>query len=297
MIQITKCPLCKDSRHKEIYEEFGFEISTCSHCGFIFTSKRFSFEEQEEWYNTNYKRYGEIRGRTGKPSYRELVVADFICDLCKKDEIKSVLDIGCGYGGFLAEMSKYNNIEVTGVELNSEQRNYLRKKEFRVYKDIEEIRKLGKKWDAIVLTHTLEHIPDPGGFIKGLIGVLNKHGYFVISVPNTQYTFLKLFFKVKTGRMGYFAPQEHLNHFSLKTLTSLFNGNRFVFYPIFKPSYKISKNLKRNLQSIYDKFVSRFIFAISGRRVNICTQIFLVVRKTDQNKKMIPDFKSNEKKQ
>ena len=77
-----------------------------------------------------------------------------LLEYCKN---KSVLDFGCGFGGFIKEISKTVK-SVAGVELSACEREYLKKVGYRVEKNIDNYK---EKFDVITLFHVFEHLLNP----------------------------------------------------------------------------------------------------------------------------------------
>src|SRR3989339_1181847 len=91
---------------------------------------------------------------------------------------KTVLDFGCGAGGFLKLIFPVTK-KVYGVELDDITRFY--NKKIKVEKQIEDF---DIKFDIITLFHVLEHIKDPIELLKKLKKYLNFGGKIIIEVPN-----------------------------------------------------------------------------------------------------------------
>ena len=102
---------------------------------------------------------------------------------------KKILDFGCGWGGFLKQITKAKLL--TGIELREECINYINKK----IKKIEvtnNINNLNNKYDIITLFHVLEHIPYQIETLKKIKKKLSKNGKIIIEVPSAQDFLLSL---------------------------------------------------------------------------------------------------------
>jgi hypothetical protein len=73
------------------------------------------------------------------------------------------------------------------------------------------------KYDLIVSTHTFEHILDPVQIFQDLLMLLRKDGYIAIAVPDAS-TYAKAYY----GPYSHF-DLEHINHFSIPSLTAMFD--------------------------------------------------------------------------
>ncbi len=102
---------------------------------------------------------------------------------------KKILDFGCGWGGFLKQITKAKLL--TGIELREECINYIKKK----IKKIEvtnNINNLNDKYDIVTLFHVLEHIPYQIETLKKIKKKLSKNGKIIIEVPSAQDFLLSL---------------------------------------------------------------------------------------------------------
>jgi 2-polyprenyl-3-methyl-5-hydroxy-6-metoxy-1,4-benzoquinol methylase len=114
-----------------------------------------------------------------RPEIQELVPAD-----CRR-----LLDIGCAYGGFGAELSSKRTIEVWGVELNPVAAATAEKCLQKVYTGAfnESLNLPEGYFDTITFNDVLEHMPDPGSTLRFAKKLLSPRGVVVASVPNFRY--------------------------------------------------------------------------------------------------------------
>lgn len=96
-----------------------------------------------------------------------------------------LLDVGCGNGRFLATMQELG-WEVIGVESDGQAAKVAREQfGLHVHEGVlEEIAFPGDTFDAITMSHVVEHLPDPIGTLKECRRVLRKDGRLVVTVPN-----------------------------------------------------------------------------------------------------------------
>lgn len=125
---------------------------------------------------------------------------------------KSVLDFGCGAGGFSLRARDVAKI-VEGVEVEKRMQAYFIKNGLKVYTEIDEI---SQSFDVITMFHVLEHIPEPVALLKRLARKLNDDGQIIIEVPNANDALLKLY---KCEPFSHFAYWSH--HLFLFTETTL----------------------------------------------------------------------------
>jgi SAM-dependent methyltransferase len=96
------------------------------------------------------------------------------------------LDIGCSLGILLKQVQAGYHSQATGVEPGEAHRMYARKEGLLVYPSLEDLEKAGEaRFDLISLSHVLEHLPDPVGYLARLPGnVLVPEGWLLLEVPN-----------------------------------------------------------------------------------------------------------------
>jgi len=96
-----------------------------------------------------------------------------------------MLDLGCGDGTVLW-LAKNDGWHVQGVELFPELAALVRERlGFDVEtSDITAYQGVDEAWDCVVLTHVLEHLPDPVGALRKVHDLLKPGGVGVFEFPN-----------------------------------------------------------------------------------------------------------------
>lgn len=135
-----------------------------------------------------------------------------------KPEEKTLLDIGCGTGDFLATAQE-QGWNITGIEPNDQARALANKNTSNKVFDNPEISKLkNERYDVITLWHVLEHLPDLEHHISEFKRLLKPNGYLVIAVPNFKSFDANHY---KEFWAAYDVPR-HLWHFSPKAIKLVF---------------------------------------------------------------------------
>jgi 2-polyprenyl-3-methyl-5-hydroxy-6-metoxy-1,4-benzoquinol methylase len=125
-----------------------------------------------------------------------------------------LLEVGSGRGAILEE---YRDLgwEVVGVEPGSRGVQLARAAGLDVrLGDLQSQEFPAHDFDAVVLNHVLEHIPDPRSALVELQRVLQPHGWLLVRVPNGASWEARVF-------RSHWTPWElprHLTHFSPSTL-------------------------------------------------------------------------------
>ncbi len=107
-----------------------------------------------------------------------------------------VLDIGAGHGyiGLVASAPKAAIEKYTAVEPDASLRQYMSNiwRNNRLKSGLEvvdSIDKVNGQFDVVVLSHILEHLPDPLAFLSTATEHLSAEGLLFVDVPNQDYLF------------------------------------------------------------------------------------------------------------
>jgi len=156
-----------------------------------------------------------------------------------------ILDIGCGNGVYLAFM-KQLGWEVAGIEIDPVAAE-IAKTHFSIpihVGSLENAPFSEASFDAVTMSHVIEHVEDPVAFVRLATYYLKPGGWLVIITPNAASLGVKVF-----GRDWYaFDPPRHFFLFTSKSLKKCIEQvNSFRQIKIF--------SLTRKSRKIYMKFV------------------------------------------
>jgi 2-polyprenyl-3-methyl-5-hydroxy-6-metoxy-1,4-benzoquinol methylase len=131
---------------------------------------------------------------------------------------RTLLDVGCGTGEFLAAM-RTAGWQVEGLERDERAASWARAHhQISVAAGgVEQLAASTQQYDLITLWHVLEHLYRPGQALEILAGRLREHGWLLIAVPNIAGIDARVY---KSSWVALDAPR-HVNHFALETLTRL----------------------------------------------------------------------------
>lgn len=243
-----KCPLCKAIQSKIIYpaknqigltvEDFAvtktsvkkLEVLECTNCSIVYSVPlKEVFPHYSEVIDENYEKDKGIREREFKIAFETM--QNFIPSSAKKVR---VLDIGCLTGIFLDYVRKSNNkYDCYGAEPSKWAVKICRQKKLKIKQGYFEKLKYPKNYfNLVTLFDCIEHVEDPGRVIQKACSILQKDGLLVMSTPNIDSVFHKIFKKY-----FWFIEAMHLFYFSPKTITRLLNKNNVEVLTI-KKHYK-----------------------------------------------------------
>jgi len=155
------------------------------------------------------------------------VVTEHIWKRLKGEEKGSVYDIGCGEGYFIDYFLK-NGWTVEACDFSSfgiETQNPQVLPHFTrgdIYEILDGKVKAGRNFDIVNLHGVLEHVREPERLLEAMKGVMHKGSLARICVPNDYSMFQQ--YLLDNGCLQsetWFAPPDHLNYFTFKTLEAL----------------------------------------------------------------------------
>ena len=230
LVETITCALCdKDPQelvwkgHDWAYGEPGeFSMVRCAECGLLMLNPRPTADEMSAYYPQEYEPYLRTRSAL-RSQLSDLVLrlklrarVGFVRDFGSQGDL---LDVGCGSGGFLRQVSQLGGWRVKGVELNPSVAQFVRE---RLGLDVfsGEVMDAGfadNSFDIVTMWDVLEHVRDPLRVLGEVRRILRPGGLFLCSTPNAESVDARLF-----GRywIGYDIPR-HLYVFSTSTLDRL----------------------------------------------------------------------------
>jgi 2-polyprenyl-3-methyl-5-hydroxy-6-metoxy-1,4-benzoquinol methylase len=165
----------------------NIEVLECTSCGLVFLSHSShiyeGFYESSKMHNNETADIEMWLEETERDDERRYYWLGHLL------ENKSVLDFGCGAGGFLLRARKIAS-RVAGVEPEVRLISYFHEKGINIFPNID---KIDGSYDIITLFHVLEHIPDPITIMRQLSKRLNQGGQLIIETPNANDALLTLY--------------------------------------------------------------------------------------------------------
>jgi 2-polyprenyl-3-methyl-5-hydroxy-6-metoxy-1,4-benzoquinol methylase len=231
MEELNTCPLCSSKKlqnyltcQDNTVTGEKFKIVTCVDCGFLFTNPRPNASSIGKYYesdtyvshsDTNAGLINKLYHLIKKKAIKNKIA--LINNLNTKN--KTLLDIGCGTGTFLAA-AKDKGWKVNGIEPNDKARNLANKNyTLNVLPENELNNYSNNSFSIVSMWHVLEHVHQLKERVKDIHRLLETGGYAVIAVPN--YTSWDAH-HYKEFWAAYDVPR-HLYHFSPVTIKKLFN--------------------------------------------------------------------------
>ena len=120
---------------------------------------------------------------------RDMIDQHWQADECSRTPLsgKSALDVGCG-AGLLCEPLARLCAKVTGIDAAPEviavARDHAKRQGLEIDYRIGAVEGLKGQFDLVTSLEVIEHVADPGAFLKALAARLAPNGLLVLSTPN-----------------------------------------------------------------------------------------------------------------
>ncbi len=140
----------------------------------------------------------------------------------KFGDAESILELGCSSGAFLLALKElYPEKNIQGVEPSDMHRQCALDLSLKVASSNMELK--GAKFDVIIAFFVLEHILNPGAWLKELCLFADKGSRILMIVPNGREALVSTYPKSNYDQFVWQAP--HVSYFSQASLELLFKKN------------------------------------------------------------------------
>ncbi|WP_420432801.1 class I SAM-dependent methyltransferase [Hyphobacterium sp.] len=192
------------------------DLAGCASCGFIWNA---TFDPALVEYSSDYEAtqaYSETYTRFLRDQADDFVETH---DLRRK----TVVEIGCGHGEFLAALCEAGDNTGLGYDpaFSADRAPRINRGSFRVLADAFDANTQLPKADLICCRNTLEHIPDIGAFVKSLRTAIghDAHPMVFFQVPSWE--------RIADEGAFWDVYYEHCSYFTVESLRLLFACNGF----------------------------------------------------------------------
>jgi len=231
MLEYISCNLCGSNLKKLYYKinlnDILIDIVRCKECGLVYRNNELKGKEAEKLYSKDFFE----QGYTDKNNQERLIKAghELLKEIAKYHSRGKILDVGAGTGCYL-KAAKEEGWEEFGVELSSYATEFAKKKFcLEIFNGkLEDAGFPDDFFDVVIMTHTIEHLPDPANFLKEIHRILKKDGIIYLSTPNFD-SHNSRRFKEKWWALQ---PEYHLYFFSPKTLRAMLKKSKFKIIKI-----------------------------------------------------------------
>jgi SAM-dependent methyltransferase len=216
-VPVHSCLLVTSRREALDYPTGALQLAFCDACGFLANA---SFDPSDNRYSTQYE---ETQGFS--PTFNAFA-RELARDLARRHHLsgRTVLEIGCGKGEFLAALCELSGCRGIGIDpgCRPERLPAAVAGRIRVVQELyDEARHAHLAADLVVCRHTLEHIAPVGRFLQGLRRAIGERRDVVV--------FFELPDVLRVLQEGAFWDlyYEHCSYFSAVALARLFRAASF----------------------------------------------------------------------
>lgn len=239
-------------------------LAFCGHCGHIFNNAfapslmDYTVEyDNSLHFSPHFQKYSDSLARRLIETY----------DV----RAKSVIDIGCGKGDFLAELCAIGRNRGYGFDrsYSSEQANHRKDLDLTIFNEFYCDRHRDIEADLICCRHVLEHISDPRDFLGGIRRIIGDRSRTVLyfEVPNVLYILRDLgIWDLIYEHCSYFSPAslEYLfcmNGYSVVNVSETYGGQFLGIECYFngeKPGNSAWPDMIRDQADLVSAFAARY---------------------------------------
>ena len=214
-VDSATCRVCSSQTKPWADSWLGFPWGKCTECCSVQKLiDREQFRALEPSYDPGFlpsvtPQYKGLEERMGVDDKYRL-----LCDLLGPNPQGSLLDIGCGMGGFLLA-GKRLGLDVLGVEpSDTHSKAAVEIFGLNVVKGYYQSHHLDRQFDFIVLSHVIEHIHEPREFLVDVMKALKPGGRIILITPNCE----SLAARICRKYWSMYKPIDHVTMFSKKSI-------------------------------------------------------------------------------
>ena len=209
-VERPQCALCGSSQRQVHIGFRDIPVVRCSQCGFLYSSRVLSAAAAHEYYQDNFGSQRHLDGQ--RVNARTNAVA--LIQLINFRQVKSWLDIGCGYG-FLLKWLLEQGIAAEGVELSSQEAEYARSAGLPVHGTLLSESGLPRNhYDVVSSFEVIEHISDPRTLLAEMAEYVRPGGFLLVMTDNFESAAVREL----RGAFPKWIPHTHVSHFGPDTL-------------------------------------------------------------------------------
>lgn len=266
----VKCPVCNNSHIRDYFRLQRNNLSAlkCKNCNHVFIENSPITPSNAADYYTmeDFKGNRKLQNNRWYTNYYRDCFADYAAHLDSSLTLKQFqekleffnsqfpqrgrfLDVGCATGVFL-DMAKKQGWDVEGVEISPDHASYA-KENFSLKVHITDLTKQDldcEPFHAISLFDVIEHTSDVNSMVAACKKLLVDNGIMLIRTTAEE-SFLrdiaKIIYRASLTKfelpMLWFYSFEHIQSFSLKSLTTLFKNHNFSIMEIFREEENLDR--------------------------------------------------------
>jgi SAM-dependent methyltransferase len=226
-MKYRSCPVCKNSDAEVLHNlKFkllegtdlpdNYDIVICDRCHFVYADTSATQEQYDAFYR-DHSIYENGASISDKEKYKTI----FECLRKRFDKSKSILEIGFANGELLKMLKKDGFKYIYGLDPSKACVDSLNNIGITAIQGTITNNSINKKFDAIILSHVMEHILDISSAMNSIKNLLAGGGTIYIETPDLEQ------YKSNTVTPFNYFDIEHINHFGKYSLVNLVEQNGF----------------------------------------------------------------------
>ncbi len=257
------CPFCGEAKYDPLHGEGRFQMVSCSSCQFIYLNPRPTGGALLRFYQDYLP-----EEKSSVKAWQEMMRSIFrkAANLIERYKKQGrLLDVGAGFGFFLAEMRK-RGWEVSGVELSQKAIDYARGA-LGIDVQLGPLEKIGfpeSHFDVVSGFYVIEHLPQPIEFLEECYRILKAGGVLLLRYPHT--TPIKDLLQFFGLQNHLYDLPAHLSDFSPEMIQRCLEKVGFEGCQHFIGGHTLPKEMGKRIASSLFGGLSEVLFYMSGKR-------------------------------
>jgi 2-polyprenyl-3-methyl-5-hydroxy-6-metoxy-1,4-benzoquinol methylase len=272
-LETANCPVCgSDRRHPIGHGRDGLGVVRCGRCGVLFLSPRLRIERMMQHYRDASYFEGSGCGYASYSEQERSLRLTFAALLRRLERVGSnggsLLEVGCGHGFFLDEARSFFEHRV-GTDMSAQAAAVASRHADAVFTGGVDAVPLEMRFDLVVALHVIEHVYEPGTFIRDVAARVKPGGYLLLATPDAG----SFWFRLLGRRWPSYKFPEHVVFYDRRSLTKLLQAVglfdvRSIAYPHAFPVNEVLRKVgihTSKLMAKWTAWIPATTLAILGR--------------------------------
>ncbi len=263
-MELVSCPICQCPETEPLHQEGPYQMVRCPSCRFIYLNPRPTEQALRRFYQDYLPEDGgsiESWQKSMGPIFRQSA------RLIKRFQEKGkLLDVGAGFGFFLAEM-RAQGWEVEGVDLSEKGMDYGRKTlGLTMHRGpLEVIGFPENGFDVVTAFYLIEHLPHPRVFLNECFRILRPDGLLLLRYPHT--TPIKNILKRMDVKNRLYDLPAHLSDFSPGVIQQCLERAGFTQCQHRVGGFTLPRGIGKRVVTVGFGALAETLFLLSGGRL------------------------------